>query len=77
MIRWHVEEILEQKGLNTQQFAELAGVTYNTALDLRRGASRRVDIETLDKVCTALGCKSVADLLEYVPPAPASKGKGK
>ena len=42
------------------------GLAYSTVNDLYGGKTRRVDLTTLDVVCSALQCK-VGELLEHVP----------
>ncbi len=66
MIGWRIGELLEAQGMTNEQFAQRAGISYNTALTLRRGASRRVDLDTLDKVCQALGVEP-EQLFDYAP----------
>jgi DNA-binding Xre family transcriptional regulator len=66
MIRLTVAKILEEKGMSVLAFSKAANINYRTALDLQRGNSRRVDLETLDKVCSALDV-TPADLFEYTP----------
>lgn len=66
MVKWRIGKLLSDQGLTSEQFAQRAGISYNTALALRRGASRRVDLDTLDKVCRALGVNP-DQLFEYAP----------
>ena len=63
-VKWTVSEILDQRNMTTQEFANAAGLAYNTALDLRRGNITRVDFGTLQRVCAALGVQP-GDLLIY------------
>lgn len=53
-VRMTVSEILKRKGMTTAEFAEKANLSYNTALALRRGSSRRIDFKTLARVCEVL-----------------------
>lgn len=55
-LKWRVAEILEARQMSTAEFAERSSLTYNQALALRRGSTTRVGLETLDRVCKALGC---------------------
>lgn len=61
-VRWTVGALLDQKGISTQEFAQQAGIAYNTALSLRRGVTAKIDRDTLAKVCSALDCE-LNDLL--------------
>lgn len=63
-VKWTVAQILDQRNMTTQEFADRAGIAFQTALNLRRGSITRVDIQTLEKVCSALGVQ-VGDLLIY------------
>ena len=50
--------------LSVQEVARRAGLHYNTVYELYHDRSRRIDFETLDKLCRALGV-GVGDILEY------------
>lgn len=54
-VRLAVSALLEQRHMSTAQFAEKAKLTYNQALSLRRGAYARIDLDTIGKICDALG----------------------
>lgn len=58
------------------RLAKLTGLTEATAYKLLDPSHdlRRIDVETLDRLCRVLKCK-VGDLLEYVPST--DKGNGK
>lgn len=53
-VRLTVAEMMDRRGLNTAELAERAGIAYNTALALRRGTPRRLDLDVLAKICEAL-----------------------
>lgn len=42
------------------------GLAYSTINDLYHNKTRRVELDTLDVLCTTLEC-GVADLVEYAP----------
>ena len=51
------------------KIADLAretGVHRNALTLLYRDEAARIDVSTIDKVCTFFGC-TVGDLLEYIP----------
>jgi len=54
-VRLTVPDILKQKGMTTAEFAEKAKLTYNQALAIRRGSYSRLDLNTLGRICDALG----------------------
>lgn len=53
-VRVRIGEIAKQHGLTIKALAERAGVAYNTAHALYTGRATRIDLETLDRICTAL-----------------------
>jgi len=73
MLKLRIGQILDERQIVTDEFAKNAGISYNTALSLRRGSATRIDLSTLEKVCVYLGV-TPADLFEYEPP---KKGKSK
>ena len=54
-VRLTVSALLDQRNMSTAEFAEAASLTYNQALALRRGAYSRIDVETIERICNALG----------------------
>ena len=65
-VRIKVSTLLEDRGMTVGDLAEQAGIHYNTALALKRGVFTRLDLDTLARVCDALGVQ-VEDVLEYTP----------
>ncbi|HLE03998.1 MAG TPA: helix-turn-helix transcriptional regulator [Anaerolineales bacterium] len=53
-VRLTVAELLEKKGWSTAKFAEEAHLNYNQALNIRRGAYNRIDLDTIARICEAL-----------------------
>lgn len=53
-VRLTVSEVLDKRKMSTQEFADSAGIAYNTALALRRNSITRLDFPTLARVCSAL-----------------------
>jgi DNA-binding Xre family transcriptional regulator len=49
-----VSEILDERGISTKDFAEMTGLTYATALSIRRGNIARIELDTIYKICKAL-----------------------
>ena len=54
-VRLAVSDILDRQNMTTAEFSSKAGLTYNQALAIRRGAYSRLDLDTLAKICDALG----------------------
>lgn len=63
-VRIRVSELLKERGMNVTDLANATGLSYGTALMLERGAGRRLDFETLARVCAALEVQ-VSDVLIY------------
>ncbi len=66
MIKIKLDEVMFKSGkMKVPQLVELSGLNKNTLYALEKGDVKRIDIETLDKLCKALNC-TVGDLLEYM-----------
>jgi putative transcriptional regulator len=65
-IRSNLSRELGIRRLSISEASRLSGVSYATLFKLYHDRSTRVDYETLDGLCRALGCQ-VSDILEYVP----------
>jgi putative transcriptional regulator len=48
--------MLDKSNMTVKDFADKAGIAYNTALSLKRGSSTRIDFDTLDKICDLFSC---------------------
>lgn len=65
MIINHLSEILGRKRLTQRDVVREAGLAINTVADLYHDRTKRIDIETLNKLCKFLGV-STGELFEYV-----------
>jgi len=54
MIVNRIGEVTRQKGMSVKDLADRAKVAYGTAHGLYTGASKRIDIGILDRICAAL-----------------------
>ena len=61
-----VGELAKQQGLTIKALAERAGVAYNTAHALYTGRATRIDLDTLDRICAALGAEPGDLLIRHV-----------
>jgi putative transcriptional regulator len=59
--------------LNIREVARRSGLAYTTVFDLYHARAQRIDLETLDKLCTALDV-GVGELLEYQPGRSTDRG---
>lgn len=64
MIINKLSEVMGRKRLKIQDVMDSASLARNTVADLYHGKAKRVDFETLDKLCNALDCK-LEDILEH------------
>lgn len=64
VVRLRIGDILKERGITTAQFAEMAHITQFTARMLIKGYSNGVELETIGKVCAALGVEP-GDLFIY------------
>ncbi|MGG4034226.1 helix-turn-helix transcriptional regulator [Paenibacillus cisolokensis] len=72
MIINHLSEIMGRKRLKVSDVVAGTGLAINTVSGLYHDKVKRVDLETLDKLCSFLGV-GVGDLLEHVPPEEQEK----
>ena len=61
-----VGELAKQQGLTIKALAERAGVAYNTAHALYTSRATRIDLDTLDRICLALGVEPGALFMQHV-----------
>lgn len=65
MIKFKLDELLFKKGnLKVSQIVETTGINKNTLYAIYKGNIKRIDTETLDRLCKALECE-VSDIIEY------------
>jgi DNA-binding Xre family transcriptional regulator len=66
MIVWRVRDVAERAGIKTgYELWKQAGIHPNTAYRLWDGTAKRLDIETLEKLCVFFGVP-VGQLLQHV-----------
>ena len=64
MIRIKLSEVLGRKKMTRKNLAELANVRPNTIGDMYNEKVRKIDLDTLDRICAVLKC-NISDLLQY------------
>ncbi|MBR1708702.1 MAG: helix-turn-helix transcriptional regulator [Clostridia bacterium] len=67
---WH---ILLDRDISRSQLRKMAGISTNALAKL--GKNESLPLETLEKVCAALGC-TLDDILEYIPDKDTNGGSG-
>lgn len=65
-VRIKVDELLEERGMTVADLVARTGLSYNTALALKRNASTTLRLDTIARICDALGVR-VERVLVYEP----------
>ncbi|TYA10947.1 helix-turn-helix transcriptional regulator [Paenibacillus faecis] len=60
----HLSEIMGRKRLTQRDVVRGTGLAINTVAGLYRDESKRVDLDTIDKLCKFLGV-TVGEIFEY------------
>ena len=61
-----LSRILGGRRMTVKELAEGAGISYGAALDLYHARSTRVDLETINRICTFLRV-TPNDIFEWAP----------
>jgi putative transcriptional regulator len=69
MIKSHLGRLLGERKIRVADVSRDSGLSRRAITALYKETGARVEFETLDKLCHALGC-AIGDLLEYVPGDP-------
>lgn len=65
IIKIKLSEQLGKKRMSGRELAQLIGVRPNTIGDMYNENIKRLDIATLNKICTVLYC-NISDILEFI-----------
>lgn len=76
MIVNKLSEAMGRKRMKIKDVVERSGLSRNTVTDLYYDRSKMVLFDTLDRLCTALECESLSEILEYVPNKRRDNGVG-
>ncbi|MEK4620615.1 helix-turn-helix transcriptional regulator [Bacillus sp. FSL K6-0273] len=63
MIKCHLSKLMGERKMSIQDVHEQTGLNRNTISNLYHEKVKRVDYDTIDKLCTLFGC-TVGELLE-------------
>lgn len=66
MIVINIDVMLAKRKMSVTELADRVGITLANISVLKNGRARAIKLETLDKICEALGCQP-GDVLEYRP----------
>ena len=57
-MKWVVQEVAQRAGIkNAKELSERAGIHLKSAYGIWKNESRRLDLDTLDRLCTLLNVK--------------------
>ena len=65
LIKCHLSRMMGEKKLRVADVARSIGVNRNAITLLYEETATRVDIETINKLCTYLNCR-IEDLFEFI-----------
>ena len=65
MIRIKLCELMGREKMTRKRLSELTGIRPNTIGDLYKENIKKIDLQTLDKICSVFSCE-ISDVLEYV-----------
>lgn len=63
-VRLRVAQLLDERGINQEEFAEMTGLHISTISRLVRDANEQIALETIGKVCVALDV-TPNDIIDY------------
>lgn len=66
VIRYRLDELLRLRRLTAKEVAKLTGIAESTLSEIRRNRAKRIDTQTIDRLCKALQC-TPGDLIVYIP----------
>ncbi|MBU2928014.1 MULTISPECIES: helix-turn-helix domain-containing protein [Winogradskyella] len=61
----NLDIILAQRGMKSNELAEIVGITTANLSILKTGKAKAIRFSTLEAICKALDCQP-SDILEYV-----------
>jgi putative transcriptional regulator len=76
MIRFRINDVLDRRDWTAYRLALESGLNHSVIWKIQSGKARRVDVNTLNRLCEVLQC-TVGELIEYVPDKPTGKRKDK
>lgn len=66
MIKNHLSKLMGERRYTIVQVAEKTGMSTSTISNLYNEKVKRLDFDTLEKLCKLFNCK-IQDLIEYIP----------
>ncbi len=56
-----------RKDITYRELSKETGIAQSTLVRLRKGKTQRVDLNVLDSLCKYFKCRSINEILEYIP----------
>jgi putative transcriptional regulator len=72
----HVSRAMGERRLSIREVARRSGLAYSTVHDVYHEKARRMDWQTVDALCRAIGVQTLVELFEYRPNPPAEPDGG-
>ena len=72
MVRCHLSRMMGERKMKIVDVARETGLHRNTITLLYNETANRVDIDTIDRLCSLFGC-TVGELFEYSPNTASGK----
>ena len=66
MLKNHLSKLMGEKRYSIVEVSRKTGVTTSTISNLYNDKVKRLDFDTLEKLCKLLNCNT-QDILEYIP----------
>lgn len=66
MIKNHLSKLMGEKRYSIIEVSKLTGMSTSTISNLYNEKVKRLDFDTLEKLCKLFNC-NVQDLIEYIP----------
>ncbi|MBM7581081.1 helix-turn-helix domain-containing protein [Jeotgalibacillus terrae] len=65
-VQFHLDRVMfERSNMKVPQLHQLSGVNKNTLYGLYKGELKRVDVDVIDRICSALDCQP-GDLMTHI-----------
>ena len=74
MIRIKLCELMGREKMTRKKLSELTGIRPNTIGDLYKENIKKIDLQTLGKICSVFNCE-ISDVLEYVSDGETREGE--
>ena len=75
-IRINIDVMLAKRKMSVTELSEKVGITMANISILKNGKAKAIRMDTLDKICRALGCQP-GDIREYVEEEGEENGDGR